>query len=193
MDHNSIDIFPGDSPESKRNLDILVVRPMLTDSQQMTPADKDAETFDGSLIVLEDGRAVEFLANWQPDRIRRHDLLLGIVTRPMPQLEGAFVAVGTGHDGLLRLEKGAGPLKVGSRVMVRVLREQTPGKGPVLSMNLSIPSRYAVFRSGQKPLRRSLTKTLTPSEADRLFQDDLEQLTKLYQRQIGRASCRERV
>ncbi len=168
--------------DRSRELDILVMMAQPTGLDEQNLAHDIEDATESSLVVLEDGRPVEFLPRWRPSRIHRHDVVLGVVTRPMPGLDGAFVAVGTGHDGLLRLAKGEPMPKAGTRLMVRILRDERPGKGPVLSTSLAYPSRYAVLRPGLRPLRRSLVRTLPEHEAEMLFQKDLERLDALHGR-----------
>lgn len=168
------------APDEQKDIDILVVRPQIAGSPD-NPPDRS------SLIVLESGKPVEFVSSWPSGTLHRHDLVLGVVTRRMPQLGGVFVDVGSGHDGLLRLETGEKAPSEGSRILTAVMREVQPGKGPVLTRQLSIPSRYAVLRPGQHPLRRSLLKQFDPDTARSLFQEDLAELERLYARLSGEA------
>jgi Ribonuclease G/E len=165
--------FPN-RPQKPCDIDLLIVCPQNVDSQ----AKASNESMDrASLIVLEADQAVEFVPLWQNGQIRKHDLLVGIVTRRMPQLGGVFVNIGASHDGLLRLSPSDPIPSEGSRVMVSVTREGQAGKGPVLSTHVTIPSCYAVLRPGQNPLRRSVLSSYDPDEAERLFQEDLSCLS----------------
>lgn len=163
------------APDEQKNIDILVVRPQ-TGGSPVNPPDRS------SLIVLEAEKPVEFVPIWPSGTLHRHDLVLGVVTHRMPQLGGVFVDVGSGHDGLLRLETGEKAPSEGSRILTTVMREVQPGKGPVLTRQLSIPSRYAVLRPGQHPLRRSLLKRFDPETARLLYQEDLVELERLFTR-----------
>jgi len=165
-------------PSFERDIDILVVRP-----QPAGPSDNPPDR--SSLIVLEADKAVEFVPRWPTGTLHRHDLVLGVVTRRMPQLGGVFVDVGSGHDGLLRLAPDEPSPSEGSRILTTVMREVQPGKGPVLTRQVSIPSRYAVLRPGQHPLRRSLLKQFDPETAQSLFLEDLAELERLFARLSG--------
>lgn len=147
-----------------------------------------------SIIVLEAGEAVEFVPQWEKGRLRKHDIVLGVVRRPVPHLGGVFVQIGGGHDGLLRLAADEPIPNAGSRVVAMVAREsraasQTGGadtgpamadKGPLLTRKLAIAGRYAVLRPGQWPLRRTVLQSLPSDEAERCFNDNLQQLETRY-------------
>ena len=167
--------YASSRPSFARDIDILVVRPQPAGSTD-DPSDRS------SIIVLEAGKAVEFVPVWPTGSLHSHDLVLGVVTRRMPQLDGVFVDVGSGHDGLLRLAPGESAPSEGSRILVTVMRPVQPGKGPVLTRQVTIPSRYAVLRPGQHPLRRSLLKQFDPETARTLFQEDLTGLERLFAR-----------
>jgi ribonuclease G len=75
-------------------------------------------------------------------------VFLGRLERVMPDLEAAFVDIGTGRSGFLRGEDRAGidgwP-PAGSPVLVQVRNEGEGDKGPRLSMNVAVSGRYLVY------------------------------------------------
>jgi ribonuclease E/ribonuclease G len=75
-------------------------------------------------------------------------VFLGRLERVMPDLDAAFVDIGTGRSGFLRAEDRAGvdgwpPL--GAPVLVQVRNDVEQDKGPRLSMNVAVTGRYLVF------------------------------------------------
>ncbi|MBS0519534.1 MAG: ribonuclease E/G [Proteobacteria bacterium] len=108
------------------------------------------------LALVAEGRLVEL-------RIARRDkpsladgIFLGRLERVMPDLNAAFVDIGTGRSGFLRAEDRAGidgwpPL--GAPVLVQVRNEgdtllahsSDEGKGPRLTMDIAISGRYVVY------------------------------------------------
>lgn len=76
-------------------------------------------------------------------------VFLGRVERMMPDLDAAFVDIGTGRSGFLRSEDRAGidgwP-PPGSPVLVQVRNEGEGDKGPRLSMDVAVSGRYLVYR-----------------------------------------------
>jgi ribonuclease E/ribonuclease G len=75
-------------------------------------------------------------------------VFLGRLERVMPELDAAFVDIGTGRSGFLRAEDRAGvdgwpPL--GAPVLVQVRNDVEQDKGSRLSMNIAVTGRYLVF------------------------------------------------
>lgn len=75
-------------------------------------------------------------------------VFLGRLERVMPDLDAAFVDIGTGRSGFLRAEDRAGidgwP-PVGAPVLVQVRNEGEGDKGPRLSMDIAVSGRYLVY------------------------------------------------
>jgi len=75
-------------------------------------------------------------------------VFLGRLERVMPDLEAAFVDIGTGRSGFLRGEDRAGiegwP-PAGAPVLVQVRHDGEGDKGPRLSMNVAVSGRYLVY------------------------------------------------
>ena len=75
-------------------------------------------------------------------------VFLGRLERVMPDLDAAFVDIGTGRSGFLRAEDRAGidgwP-PAGAPVLVQVRSEGEGDKGPRLSMNIAVSGRYLVY------------------------------------------------
>jgi len=76
-------------------------------------------------------------------------VFLGRLERVMPDLDAAFVDIGTGRSGFLRSEDRAGidgwP-PAGAPVLVQVRNEGEGDKGPRLSMDVAVSGRYLVYR-----------------------------------------------
>jgi len=75
-------------------------------------------------------------------------VFLGRLERVMPELDAAFVDIGTGRSGFLRAEDRAGidgwP-PPGAPVLAQVRNEGEGDKGPRLSMNIAVSGRYLVY------------------------------------------------
>ena len=75
-------------------------------------------------------------------------VFLGRLERVMPELDAAFVDIGTGRSGFLRAEDRAGidgwP-PAGAPVLVQVRSEGEGDKGPRLTMNIAVSGRYLVY------------------------------------------------
>ena len=75
-------------------------------------------------------------------------VFLGRLERVMPDLDAAFVDIGTGRSGFLRSEDRAGidgwP-PAGAPVLVQVRNEGEGDKGPRLSMDVAVSGRYLVY------------------------------------------------
>jgi len=100
------------------------------------------------MALVADGRLVE-LQIVRRDRPSRIDsIFLGRLERVMPDLDAAFVDIGTGRSGFLRAEDRAGtdgwpPL--GAPVLAQVRNDAEGEKGPRLSMNVAVTGRYVVY------------------------------------------------
>ncbi|PHS73749.1 MAG: ribonuclease E/G [Cycloclasticus sp.] len=110
------------------------------------------------VAVLENGVLQELIIERQRKRDIVGNLYHGEVCRVMPGMQAAFVEIGLGRAGFLHasdvLVNGAEPteekgierfLHQGQQVVVQVLKAPLGTKGPRLTMNISIPSRYQVF------------------------------------------------
>lgn len=99
------------------------------------------------MALVAEGRLVE-LQVVRRDRPSRIDsIYLGRLERVMPDLDAAFVDIGTGRSGFLRAEDRAGlegwP-PPGAPVLAQVRHEGEGDKGPRLSMNIAVTGRYIV-------------------------------------------------
>jgi ribonuclease, Rne/Rng family len=110
------------------------------------------------VAVLENGVLQELIIERQRKRDIVGNVYRGEVCRIMPGIQAAFVDIGIGRAGFLHasdvLVSGETPsdekgierfLQQGQKVVVQVLKAPIGTKGPRLTMNLSIPSRYQVF------------------------------------------------
>lgn len=100
------------------------------------------------MALTADGRLVE-LQVVRRDRPTLVDgIYLGRLERVMPELDAAFVEIGTGRSGFLRAEDRAGidgwP-PAGAPVLVQVRHDGEADKGPRLTMNVAVSGRYLVY------------------------------------------------
>ncbi len=99
------------------------------------------------MALSAEGRLVE-LQVVRRDRPSLVDgIFLGRLERVMPELDAAFVDIGTGRSGFLRAEDRAGidgwP-PAGAPVLVQVRNDGEGDKGPRLTMNVAVSGRYLV-------------------------------------------------
>jgi len=100
------------------------------------------------MALVADGRLVELLVVRRDRPSRVDSIFLGRLERVMPDLDAAFVDIGTGRSGFLRAEDRSGsdgwpPL--GAPVLAQVRNDGEGDKGPRLSMNVAVSGRYLVY------------------------------------------------
>ena len=101
------------------------------------------------MALVSDGRLVELQVARRDRPSRVESVFLGRIERVMPELDAAFVDIGTGRSGFLRAADRAGlddwP-PPGAPVLVQVRTENEGGdKGPRLSMDVAVSGRYLVY------------------------------------------------
>ena len=100
------------------------------------------------LALVGAGRLVELQIVRRDRPTRVEGIFLGRLERVMPDLDAAFVDIGTGRSGFLRSEDRAGiddwP-PPGAPLLVQVRHDGDGDKGPRLSMNLAVTGRYLVY------------------------------------------------
>jgi len=110
------------------------------------------------VAVLENGVLQELIIERERKRDTVGNLYRGEVSRVMPGIQAAFIDIGLDKAGFLHasdvLVNGEEPcddkgiehfLQQGRPIVVQVLKAPLGTKGPRLTMNVSIPSRYQVF------------------------------------------------
>jgi len=110
------------------------------------------------VAILENGVLQELIIERERKRDIVGNLYRGEVCRVLPGIQAVFVEIGLGRAGFLHasdvLVNGEVPcdekgierfLQQGQSIIVQVLKAPIGTKGPRLTMNLSIPSRYQVF------------------------------------------------
>ncbi|MBS0539458.1 MAG: ribonuclease E/G [Proteobacteria bacterium] len=101
------------------------------------------------MALVSEGRLVELQVARRDKPSRVESVFLGRIERVMPELDAAFVDIGTGRSGFLRAADRAGlddwP-PAGAPVLVQ-LRTENDGsdKGPRLSMDVAVSGRYLVY------------------------------------------------
>lgn len=100
------------------------------------------------MALTAEGRLIELQVARRDKPSIVDGIFLGRLERMMPELDAAFVDIGTGHSGFLRAEDRAGidgwP-PAGAPVLVQVRSEGEGDKGPRLSMNVAVSGRYLVY------------------------------------------------
>jgi ribonuclease G len=100
------------------------------------------------VALVSEGRLVELQVTRRDRPPLVEGIFLGRVERIMPDLNAAFVDIGTGRAGFLRAEDLAGEENwppPGSPVLVQVRSDSNADKGPRLSMNVAVTGRYLVY------------------------------------------------
>ena len=99
------------------------------------------------LAVVEDGALVDYCA----ELARREDLVgrvyKGVVRNAVPAVKGFFVDLGVGRNAFLRSSDWPAerlPTE-GASVLVQVVKDSTPTKGPLVTGKVSLPGRYSVL------------------------------------------------
>jgi ribonuclease G len=100
------------------------------------------------MALLEGERLVEVHVDGRR-RSQVGDIYLGRVERLVPAIDAAFVDIGQQRNAFLHaddfaLAPGEG-LRLHQPVVVQVLRDQVPGKGPRIRRGASLPGRYLVL------------------------------------------------
>jgi Ribonuclease G/E len=135
-----------------------------------------------NIVVLEDGRPVEWLRAGGEPRLHKLDIVLGLVRQVTPALRCAFVDIGDVHDAMLPLRDPRPAVKTGQPLLVQIRREAPPGKGHQVSQNIQLPGPYAVFASEGSAKRRSKLADFPESERETLFLTDLTRLRGVWQK-----------
>lgn len=91
-------------------------------------------------------------------------IYVGRVLRHAGGMNGAFVDIGLGRPAFLNLEKGT-PSE-GKAVAVQLVEEESPGKGPRVSMRMAIEGRFLVLLPGRKGIAPS--RRLDAKDRERL-------------------------
>ncbi|MCD6321957.1 MAG: ribonuclease E/G, partial [Clostridiales bacterium] len=121
-----------------------------------------------SVAILEEGIFVEYL-NQKANESVRGTILVGLVKEYQPSLDAYFIDVGTDLKGFLP-EKFAGKtLKVGTQLILQVVKPAYMDKGMTLSSVVSVSGKYCVITSNSEKLRVS-AKIKEKSESERLIE-----------------------
>lgn len=132
---------------------------------------------DTQVALVEDGKALEIFVEHQSIQMLRGNIYAGKVSRVVPALQSAFVDIGLEKMAFLHVtevtldsrnqaHEGTPPiqklLREGQSVLVQVIREGMGQKGPRITMNLTLASRYLVLVPRQEQF--SLSKKITDAE-----------------------------
>lgn len=116
--------------------------------------------------LLENGRLEAFQMETTGASQTRGNIYKGRIVNIEPSLEAAFVDIGLNRNAYLPLDeihpdyygyekdtsKIASLLSKGTEVLVQIVKEETPLKGPSVTTYLSIPGRYLVLMPGSDQL-----------------------------------------
>ena len=120
----------------------------------------DIEKTMSSVSLIEDGRLNEYYVEYKENNLITGNIYKGKVVNVLQGLQTAFVDIGLQKNAFLYVgetlddkgnlrKSGVIPqelhIKEGDFVMVQVTKEETATKGARLTMNLSLPGRYAVY------------------------------------------------
>lgn len=97
------------------------------------------------VVVLDDEELREVFIEHPDEHPTGKMLFLGRLTRVVPSLGAAFVALGSGREGLLPLSEVPQGLHVGSEIIVQMVRPPRKNKGPRLSAQISLAGRFLVY------------------------------------------------
>ena len=101
------------------------------------------------MALVAQGRLVELQIARRDRPSLAEGIYLGRVERVMPELDAAFVDIGTGKSGFLRSADRAGVEEwppLGAPVLVQIRSENADtDKGPRLTMNIALSGRYLVY------------------------------------------------
>jgi ribonuclease E/ribonuclease G len=100
------------------------------------------------MALVADGRLVELQIVRRDRPSLVEGVFLGRLERVMPELDAAFVDIGTGRSGFLRAEDRAGIDSwppPGAPILVQVRSDGEGDKGPRVSMNIAVSGRYLVY------------------------------------------------
>lgn len=116
--------------------------------------------YESRAAIIEDGKLVELMYEIQDSEKIVGCIYKGRVAKVISGTQSAFVDIGIHKDAYLTLagvDNGdddmkdifrspiQDTLKVGQEVVLQILKEPTPTKGPRSTMTLSFPGRYLVF------------------------------------------------
>lgn len=101
------------------------------------------------------GRCVELIVERAGRESIVGNVYLGRIERVLPGLDAAFVDIGLDHSGFLPRTEGldGARLAEGARVLVQATKDGAGGKGPTLTMRVSLPGRHLVYA----PLEHGVT------------------------------------
>ena len=100
------------------------------------------------IALVSQGRLIELQVTRRDRPPLVEAIFLGRMERIMPDLDAAFVDIGTGRAGFLRAEDLAGDEgwpAPGTPLLVQVRSDSDSEKGPRLSMNVAVTGRYLVY------------------------------------------------
>jgi len=100
------------------------------------------------IALVSQGRLVELQVTRRDRPPLLEGIFLGRMERIMPDLDAAFVDIGTGRAGFLRAEDLVGDdgwPPPGTPLLVQVRSDSDSEKGPRLSMNVAVTGRYLVY------------------------------------------------
>lgn len=110
------------------------------------------------VAAFEDGQLVRYISDDAEKNSLVGQIFLGRVERVVPSLGAAFIDIGQGLNGFLRLSDmpvGARPragdtdqslLKAGQEIIVQVEKDPVGDKGPRLTGDISLPGHTVVFK-----------------------------------------------
>lgn len=134
------------------------------------------------LVLLEDGKPAEVLADDPLKPLRRQDIVLGRVRQVVPALDCAFIDIGEPHDAMLPLAEAPDGIKAGQPLLAQIHRICSPAKGHQLTTRIQLPGPYAVFNTRSAPKRRSKLRAFPQEQQLEFYLRDIERLQAAWER-----------
>lgn len=124
----------------------------------------NAEEF---LAILEDDILVEY-SHQKSGELTPGTIIIGIVEEYQASLDAYFINVGSDINGFLPGKYNNGKHKIGTQLILQVVRPATGEKGAMLSSKISISGKFGVINSESKTVRIS-SRINNETERERLL------------------------
>jgi len=102
------------------------------------------------LVIVEDGRAVEYIVEACNGGRLIGNVYRGKVENVLPGMQAAFVDIGFGKNAFLNDFTSNESIKAGQEIAVQVTREAVGEKGPSVTTKISLPGRHLVLLRGSE-------------------------------------------
>ena len=104
----------------------------------------EINAFEARIAIIENGDVIDLIIERASGASLIGNIYLGHIQRVVNSIGAAFVDIGFSKSGFLPL-RGGEAVTEGDAVCVQVTRDAFSGKGPQLSLNLTVPGRLLVY------------------------------------------------